>query len=272
MEILNNKIRDLIENIGKDSNSKFNYQINTEIKELFKEIPIELLSENQVSLVLSEDIYLELGNPQISSCRLLVPVDKSEELKDGKITVIGPEISKDLQEGSILPFSQIIFIHSNNSITPDFYRKLQIHISVFNILKGFMIRAVPRKFWIRLSKGLIKLNFNLEILGKFLIFHVKKLFLEISGIEIVFITTAEDKIKDLEKISTNIKDLYSNTKIRKKLKEIEKGEIENGSDDDKKRYECNYAWSCSDCEYNDVCDEIIDIIKKMKQYRKNHNL
>jgi hypothetical protein len=132
-----------------------------------------------------------------------------------------------------------------------------------------MIRAVPRKFWIRISGDLIKKDFNFETLAKFLVFHMKKKFLEIEKIELIFITTAEDKIEDLEKISSHIQELYADTKLRKKLKEIESGNIPSDIDDEKKRFDCDYEWSCNECEYNEVCDEIIDIIKKMRDYKKS---
>ncbi|MHA1268458.1 MAG: hypothetical protein ACTSPY_01605 [Candidatus Helarchaeota archaeon] len=272
MENLTIKIRELVANIAEDMeyNSIFEYKTNTEVSELFNELPKEFLSKDQVSLVLSDDTYLQLGNSQVPSCKLLVPVIDPDQINNGKISVIGPELSNRFPVKTTLPFSQIIFIYTNREIDPDLYRKMYIHLSVFNIINGFMIRAVPRKFWIRINKEIINSGFNLEILGKFLIFHMKSKFLEISKIEIIFITTSPDKIEDLGKISIEIQEIYSDTEIRKKLKEIEKGQIPPELLDDKKRFDCDYEWSCNDCEYNEICDEILDIIKKMREYKKKN--
>ncbi len=272
MEELLNKIRELIFNIGNDLGPEYKheYKINTNIKELFNNLQTNFLSDDEFSLVLGEDTYLELGNAQTPSCRLLVPVIQNDEISDGKITVFGPEISKDIPEKSVFPFSQIIFIYSERPISPDLYRKLQIHLSVFNIIKGFMIRAIPRKFWIRLNKEIVQSGFNLKYLGEFLVFHIKKQFFEISKIEIVFITTSEEKISDLEKISDSIKEIYADTEIRKKVEKIEAGQIPADMAGDKKRFECDYEWSCSECEYNEICDDIIDIINKMRKYKEEH--
>jgi CO dehydrogenase/acetyl-CoA synthase beta subunit len=271
MEELSNKIRDLIANIcdEADKNQYKNYQIETEIMKLYEQIPKEYIAEDQVSLVLTEDTHLELGNNSTASCRLLVPIEDSAPINDGKMTLVGPDISMNLEEKTTLPFAQIVFIQCQRPITPDLYRKIRLHLSVFNIINGFMIRAVPRKFWIRISGDLIKKDFNFETLAKFLVFHMKKKFLEIEKIELIFITTAEDKIEDLEKISSHIQELYADTKLRKKLKEIESGNIPSDIDDEKKRFDCDYEWSCNECEYNEVCDEIIDIIKKMRDYKKS---
>lgn len=270
MEEITKKIKELISNIDENSDYRARYHnINTSITELFESLPKEIFAKDQVSLVLSDDTYLELGSSELPSCRLLVPVENSDEINDGVISFIGPDLPEYKSEKMVLPFSQIIFIHSALPMNPDLFRKIRIHLSVFNIIKGFMIRAVPRKFWIRINKELIDSGFNLELLGKTLIFHLKKQFLEIDKIEIVFITTAKDKITDLERISGNIQEVYSETKIKKKLKEIEQGQItEDG--ELKKRFECNYEWSCSECDYNDICNEIIDIIKKMKEYKKKN--
>ncbi|MBD3227924.1 MAG: hypothetical protein GF329_07020 [Candidatus Lokiarchaeota archaeon] len=271
MQDITNKIRELISNINENSDIKErNYKVTTDIAELFDNLPKQIFAKDQVSLVLSEDTYLELGGSEKPSCRVLVPVENSNDINDGRISLIGPDLTEFKSKEMVLPFSQIIFIHSLREMNPDLYRKMKIHLSVFNILKGFMIRAVPRKFWIRISEELIDFGFDLELLGKTLIFHLKKKFLEIEGIEIVFITTAEEKIKDLEKISKNIQELYSETKIRKKLKEIEAAQVSSGSEEDKKRFECDYEWSCSECDYNDICNEIIDIIKKMREYKKQN--
>jgi len=274
MEKLINQVRKLIENIETDINHEYIqiYNIDTKLSKLFDSLPKDLLLENKPSLVLSEDTYLELGSHDVPSCRLLIPVGDPNLIVDGKIKVIGPDISKKLPEKIKLPFAQLIFIYSRRAIDPDLYRKIQIHLSVFNIINGFMIRVVPRKFWIRISKDLVKSGFNFEQLGKFLIFHIKNKFLEISKIEIIFITTSEEKINDLEKISNEIQQLFSETTIKKKLREIEKGQIPQELLQGKKRFDCDYEWSCNECEYNEICDEIIDIVRKMKKYKEEHNL
>ncbi|MHA1229840.1 MAG: hypothetical protein ACTSPQ_04275, partial [Candidatus Helarchaeota archaeon] len=164
MENLIRKIKDLIDNIraSLSENEIHEYNVDTNLKELFDKLPKDLILDNDVPLVLSEDVYLELGSPQVPSCKLLVPVNNPDFINNGKITILGSEVSQKFPVKTVLPFSQIIFIYTDREMDPDLYRKMQIHLSVFNIIRGFMIRAIPRKFWIRISKEAINLGFNLK--------------------------------------------------------------------------------------------------------------
>jgi len=66
---------------------------------MFKDIPVEVGVIFEGERVRRPDMYLELGGPKIDAKFELVKARKLDEIKDGKISIIGPDI-KDMKEGS----------------------------------------------------------------------------------------------------------------------------------------------------------------------------
>lgn len=204
-----------------------------------------------------EEVFVELGSPQCESVSYIV-VGPPSEIKDGYITLIGSDIPD--SEGQSLNFGQVILV-GGTAISDLEYKEMERALFHLNNLEGFMIRAIPNKLWGRVNRQVAQYGFSFETLGKALMIMYRQQFSSIEAMEIVFTTT--DIIQDfleLRVIGTEVRKKYItrySEALKSRLAELT----------EKQRADCDNPWSCEECDYNEVCDEIQDIVNKMKIYR-----
>jgi CO dehydrogenase/acetyl-CoA synthase beta subunit len=146
---------------------------------------LDFLKKERATIVLSEDTWLELGNPNTFSTAPALVTENLYSVDDGAITLIGPDIPE--ARGS-LPFAQILLIASHELKDED-YRKINTFQYELE-LRGYMIKAVPSSLtiWSRVSKESANDGLSFEILGKAIIDSYKAKF-DNPLIEIIFITS-----------------------------------------------------------------------------------
>ena len=190
----------------------------------------DFLSKEKATIVLNEDTWLELGNPNTNSTAPVLVTERLDLVNDGAITLIGPDIPD--ARGS-LPFAQILLIGSNQLQDED-YRKINSFQYELE-LEGYMIKAVPSSLtlWSRVSKDSAGRGFSFEILGQAIIDSYKRRF-NIPLLELVFVTSSEEDVEDLEDLRH---------KVTRILSAMNKMTQETSID-------------CSSCEYLDVCGDI----------------
>ena len=86
--------------------SKFKME---EIKKMsmFKDIPVEVGVIYEGERIRRNDMQVELGGPTVKEKFELAKVKPMDEIEDGKITIIGPDL-KDLKEGGAYPFGILV--------------------------------------------------------------------------------------------------------------------------------------------------------------------
>jgi CO dehydrogenase/acetyl-CoA synthase beta subunit len=190
----------------------------------------DFLSKEKATIVLNEDTWLELGNPNTNSTAPVLVTERLDLVNDGAITLIGPDIPE--ARGS-LPFAQILLIASKQLQDED-YRKINSFQYELE-LKGYMIKAVPSSLtlWSRVSKDSAGRGFSFEILGQAIIDSYKRRF-NVPLLELVFVTSSEEDVEDLENLRH---------KVTRILSAMNKMTQETSID-------------CSSCEYLDVCGDI----------------
>lgn len=195
-----------------------------------KERCADFPSKGNPAIVLSEDTWLELGNPGTSSVAPVLVTENLDLVEDGAITLVGPDIPE--ARGS-LPFAQVLLIASKELRDED-YRKINSFQYELE-LPGYMIKAVPSSLtlWSRVSKGAAGEGFSFAILGEAIIDSYKKRF-DIPFLELVFVTSSEEDVQELEDLRR---------KITRILAAMNKMTRETSID-------------CSSCEYLDVCGDI----------------
>lgn len=197
------------------------------------------------NVVLSEDMALELGNPQMNSVSCLIWTRKLDLIRDGKINLIGPDI-KDSPEKS-LPFGKVVLLGVSGfdeENTYDKYKEMEA-VRYSLDLKGYMIRAVSQyqREWSRISKEAVRSGFSFEILGGALREeYLKKDY--IHAVEFLFVTSSAGDVGELQEITRNVGRTIS--ALNKMLSEMDP--------------------DCDECEYNDVCDEVGEL-KNMRKTR-----
>lgn len=197
------------------------------------------------NVVLSDEMAVELGNPQMNSVSCLLWTQKPDLVHDGKITLIGPDI-KDSPEKS-LPFGKVVLVEVSGfdeESAYDQYKEMEAVRYALD-LKGYMIRAVSQyqREWSRISREALQNGFSFGVLGSALREeYLKKDY--IHAVEFLFVTSSAEDVGDLQEITKNVGRTIS--AMNKMLSEIDP--------------------DCDECEYNDVCDEV-DELKGMKKDR-----
>jgi len=188
------------------------------------------LKKERSTIVLREDTWLELGNPGTFSTAPALVTESLSMVNDGAITLIGPDIPE--IQGS-LPFAQILLIASGELQDED-YRKINTFQYELE-LKGYMIKAVPSSLtiWSRVSKDSAGEGFSFEILGNAILKSYKEKF-NIPSIEIVFVTSSKEDVKELRDLHQKVTRIIS--AMNKMIEEM--------------------FFDCSSCEYLDVCGDV----------------
>lgn len=145
--------------------------------------------------VRGDDIYLECGGgrtPAVEWCTS----KRMEEVEDGKIEVIGPEIT-DVPERSTLPLAIVVEI-AGRQMQEDFEPILerQIH-HLINYAQGVMHIGQRDIAWLRVSKQAVQKGFRLSHIGSILHAKLHQDFGAIFDKCQVKLYTEEDKVKEM---------------------------------------------------------------------------
>jgi len=146
--------------------------------------------------VRGEDIYLECGGGRTPMVEW-VTTKRMEEVEDGKVEVIGPELS-DIEPGSRLPFAIAVEV-AGREMQDDFEPILerQIH-HLINYAQGVMHIGQRDIAWIRIAKQAVEKGFKLHHIGDILHAKLHQDFGRIFDKIQVKLYTEEDKVKEVE--------------------------------------------------------------------------
>jgi CO dehydrogenase/acetyl-CoA synthase beta subunit len=198
------------------------------------------------NIVLTQDTGVELGNPRQESLSLILWTEGSSRIKDGRVTVIGPDLRQ--SRGQSLPFAKIVMVavHGfNEENTCERWQEMDL--ARFEIdLSGYMMRAVSQyqREWSRISHEAIEQGFSLSILGSALINKMKtKEYID--KVEILFVTESPQAVRELREVSNEAMAIIG--ALNRMNEEIDA--------------------DCPTCEYRAVCDAV-DGLREMHAARK----
>jgi CO dehydrogenase/acetyl-CoA synthase beta subunit len=205
-------------------------------------LPIRVGVQEKANIILREDTFVELGNPSIASSAFVVWTDDLSWVKDGHITLIGPDIQE--SEGGNLPFGQVI-IAGGAEFKEEHYLELERTQYPSDRIEGYMLRSVPRRVWSRVSKEAAGRGFCFETLGRALIAIFKSSHPVVQAIEVVFVTSSKEDVEQLDNIAVDVRKFSG--ELRKLVRQSD------GT------YECS-EYSCATCDEKAVCDSIRDMV------------
>ncbi len=132
-------------------------------------VPVAYGAAFEGERVRGEDIYLECGGGRTRMVEW-VTTKRKDEIEDGKVEVIGPELS-DIPAGSRLPFAIAVEV-AGREMQSDYEPILerQIH-HLINYAQGVMHIGQRDIAWIRVSKQAVEKGFRLHHIGAIL--HAK---------------------------------------------------------------------------------------------------
>jgi CO dehydrogenase/acetyl-CoA synthase beta subunit len=205
-------------------------------------LPVEVGPNANPGIILRSDTFLELGNPQAGSCAALLWTDRPSLIRDGRITLFGPDIQD--SAAASLPFGQILMV-GGEGLDQEDHEKLQQAQHVADQIEGYMVRSASQSLWSRVSKDAAAKGFDFETLGKALMGLVKAGAPAVSAVEVLFVTTSKEDVKRLDGVVSGVKEIGRNI-----LKETWKA----------RGYDLDCDFNCDSCTDQSVCDDIRDVI------------
>ncbi len=148
------------------------------------------------------DTFVEAGGPSKTLAFELLRMRPSEEVTDGKITLIGKDVDE-IPEGGSTPLGILINVYGKN-MQKDFESVLERRIHQFiNFAEGGWHTGQRNLLWVRLSKSSVEAGLKLKHLGDILATKMKQEFGAIvSKIEVTIITDEAELRKHLDEAKT----------------------------------------------------------------------
>jgi acetyl-CoA synthase len=200
------------------------------------EIPCSFGPAYEGERVRGADLYCQCGGGK-TQCTELVKMAEMNDIEDGKIKVVGPDVA-DIKEGGTFPLGIAVKI-AGREFQTDFEPIIerQIHHLV-NYIQGIMHIGQRDISWVRISKAAIEKGFTLKDIGVVLHAKFHQDFQKI--VDKVQITFYTDK-KDVDKLTKQARAEYKTRDER----------VEKMQDEDVETY-----YSCTLCQSfapNHVC-------------------
>ncbi|MCX8150386.1 MAG: CO dehydrogenase/CO-methylating acetyl-CoA synthase complex subunit beta [Candidatus Bathyarchaeota archaeon] len=163
---------------------------------MFKDIPVDVGVIYEGERIRRNDMHIELGGPTVKEKFELAKVRPMNEVDDGKVTIIGPDI-KDLKEGGAYPLG-ILVEAAGATLDQGLEGVIERRIHGYlNFIEGFMHLNQRYDIWMRLGKKSFQKGLNsFEQIGKVLYRLFKSELPIIEKVQITFITDPV-KIKEM---------------------------------------------------------------------------
>lgn len=197
------------------------------------------------SVVFSDETAVELGAPDVGSTSFLIWSDRSDEVRDGIITLIGPDIRECPPR---VPFGKAVMVVLDGGMDEETlvrYRDLD-GVRFELDLRGYMVRALPQhgREWSRVSREAVEQGFSFITLGGAIIdaLHEKEF---VKAVEVLFVTSSAEDLCALGRIADGALRIVS---AMSRL--IEEDEHE-----------------CERCDNSDVCAQV-DELRMLRDARR----
>ena len=163
---------------------------------MFEDIPVDVGVIYEGERIRRKEMYVELGGPKQAAKFELVRVKNLDQVEDGKISVVGPDI-KDMEEGSSYPFGIYIEV-AGKDVEEELEGVIERRIHEYcNFIEGFMHLNQRYDIWIRLGKKSFSKGLNsFETIGKVLHRLFKSELSFIEKLQITFLTDPA-RVKEL---------------------------------------------------------------------------
>jgi acetyl-CoA decarbonylase/synthase complex subunit beta len=170
---------------------------------MFADIPVDVSVIYEGERIRFKDTQVELGGERIDAKFELARVKSLDEVEDGKIMIVGPDIM-DMAVGSSHPFGILVEV-AGKQLEEGLESVVERRIHAFcNYIEGFMHLNQRYDIWLRLSKKSFQKGFNsFTYVGKVLQRLYKSELPIIEKIQVTFITDPT-KVKEMHQESLKI--------------------------------------------------------------------
>ena len=155
---------------------------------MFEDIPVDVGIIYEGERIRGREMQVELGGPREEFKFELVQTMDLNEIEDGKVEIVGPDLSE-LPEGKNIPFGMIIYV-AGEEIEKDLEGVIERRVHEYaNFIEGFMHLNQRYDIQMRLSKKSYAKGFNsLKLFGEVLMRLYKSEMSFIEKVQITFIT------------------------------------------------------------------------------------
>jgi acetyl-CoA decarbonylase/synthase complex subunit beta len=151
---------------------------------MFEDIPVDVSPMYEGERIRAANMFVELAGPKSLGAEL---VQVEEDVEDGKIEVIGPDLNE-MKDGEIYPFGLLIEI-KGEKLEKELEGVIERRThELCNYIKGFMHLNQRDQIWCRVSKEAVEAGFGFEHLGKAISILFKEEFPIIEAISIKVLT------------------------------------------------------------------------------------
>jgi CO dehydrogenase/acetyl-CoA synthase beta subunit len=213
--------------------------------ELLDGLPIRVGPQANSGIVLRGDTFVELGSPDAGSCAFVLWTDNLSLIRDGKVTLIGPDIQE--SPTASLPFGQVLMVGGTELGNED-HSPLEQSQIISDQIEGYMIRSTSERMWSRVSKEVAGKGFCFDTLGRALMAIFKTGAPKIEAMEVLFMTSSKEDVEQLGELASQVREISKNI--------VTENWKAKGFD----ILECNFGWDCNSCDYKPVCDDIREVI------------
>lgn len=245
-----NKIHDYVAGMRAEGRNVRELESPTTVSELVDGLPIRVGPGASPGIILRGDTYVELGSPDAGSCAFLLWTDNTSLVKDGSITLIGPDIQE--SRGASLPFAQILIV-GGADLSEQEHSTLEQNQYVGDHIEGYMIKSTPERMWSRVSNNVTEKGFDFSVLGKALMTILRTEVPKVQAVEVIFVTSGKDDVQRLDDVAAQVRNIAKNI--------VRETWLARGYD----ILECTLGWDCSTCQDKSVCDEIREVISVRKK-------
>lgn len=221
-----------------------------ELDKLVEGLPVKVGPQASSGLILRGDTYVEMGSPEAGSCAFLLYTNNASLIRDGKITLIGPDIPE--SSAASLPFAQIMLVGGANLGDVEYEAMDQLQY-ISDQVEGYMVRSGFQRMWSRVSKDAVAKGFNFETLGRALMTIFKSEEPKVQAVEVVFITSSKEDFVPLADMMAEVQVIGKDITTQNwKAKGIDLAD-------------CTVGVDCGSCGDQGVCDDIRKVTKARKK-------
>jgi len=199
-------------------------------------------------VVLGAEVALELGHPATASRPILLTSTVPGLVRHGGVSLLGPDLDS-LAVGERRPFGQVVLLALRRGAVPDPF-DLDSAQFLINRLPGYMVRAMPGRLWVRVSKAGRARGMTLRTVAQALVAAFLGEFEGVAAVEILFVTSSVADVESLAPIALEASIISGR---HKKLVLSPDGD-----------FECREL-SCETCDEKPVCDDLRAIVRERRR-------
>ena len=212
-------------------------------------LPFAIGEHANHGIVLKSHCAIELGGTLEGSCALTLSTSDVKLVRDGCVTIIGPDIPELAQE-CVHPFAQVILV-AGADLTSEDHQGIEDCQDSKDWIDGYLVRGGAGELWTRISRDLFARGISFAQLGSALGALIKERQPKSSRVEIVFVTSSKADVEQLCSLRNAWKDashgLRHDTWMGKGLD-----------------IDCPSGGHCGNCGDKEVCDQV----RKIQRMRR----